>query len=260
MTNLFLNALIYLYDLLGHNLALAIIVLTIAVKFVLAWPSAHFIRSQKAMQALQPKLSALRTRYKNDREALAKATMELYRSNKVNPFSSCLPLIFQGVILIILYQVFLNSLKIDPATHLLAPEVLDRLYPSVRATVENQPIITALLPGLDLAKGNVVSVATVVLAIVTGALQFWQSRMLTAAQPPKVPGAQDESLAALTSRQMLYIFPVVTAFLVVRFPGGLGLYWATSTAFSIVQQWLVLRVTRQPSDEGVPRAPDASRS
>lgn len=259
MTDFFLNALIYLYDLLGHNLALAIIVLTIAVKFVLAWPSAHFIRSQKAMQSLQPKISALRTRYKNDREALAKATMELYRSNKVNPFSSCLPLIFQGVVLIILYQVFLNSLKIDSGTHLLAPEVLDRLYPSIRATVDNQPITTALLPGLDLAKGNVVSAATIVMAVVTGALQFWQSRMLTVARPPRVPGAQDESLAALTSKQMLYIFPVVTAFLVVRFPAGLGLYWATSTVFSIVQQWLVLRVERRTGDEGMPRALDAPR-
>lgn len=254
MTAPFVNALIYLYGLLGHNLTLAIIALTVIVKLLLAWPSAHFIHSQKAMQELQPKIKALKERYKNDREAQARATMELYRASKVNPLSSCLPMLIQLPILIILYQVFLSGLKIDPQTHLLAADVLDKLYPSVRATVAGQTIDTVVLPGLDLAARGV-TVATVALGVFAGALQFWQSRMLSVNQPPRVPGAQDESMASQMTKQMTYIFPVVTAVLIVQFPAGLGVYWATSTAFSIVQQWYVLRAKRRA--EAAPRAADA---
>src|SRR3990167_1823481 len=59
---------------------------------------------------LQPKLDEIKHKYKDDKEQLAKATMELYKVHKVNPLSSCLPLLIQLPILIALYQVFIQSL------------------------------------------------------------------------------------------------------------------------------------------------------
>ncbi len=116
MTAFFFNGLIFLYDILGKNLGVAIIVFTVIIKFLLAWPSASFIRSQRKIQALQPKLNALKAKHKNDREGLAKATMELYKTSRVNPFSSCLPSLIQIPILFVLYRVFLSSLNPDPTT------------------------------------------------------------------------------------------------------------------------------------------------
>lgn len=240
MTALFFNALIYIYDVLGKNLGVAIIAFTIIIKFLLAWPSASSIRSQKKIQALQPKLQALKAKHKNDREGLAKATMELYRSSKVNPFSSCLPTLIQLPILIILYQVFMAGLKVDAATGLLGQKQLDMLYAPLRAVYEHTPIHTIFFPGLDLARHGIAA-GSIIMALLAAGLQFWQTRMLTVKQPPHIPGAQDESLAATTSKQMMYMAPIMTVVIVPQLPLGLGLYWVVSTLFTIGQQWLMQR-------------------
>lgn len=256
MTAFFFNGLMYFHNLLWQNLGLAIIALTVVIKLLLAWPSAQFIRSQKKIQALQPRLQALREKHKGDREGLARATMELYRSSKVNPFSSCLPTLIQLPILIILYQVFLGGLKIDPTTHLLQSEQLRQLYPSLRAIYEQTPIETAFLPGLDLAQRGFVF-GTIVLAALAAGLQYWQTRMLTVKEPPRVPGAKDESFAAATTKQMTYLAPAMTLFIVPQLPAGLGLYWVVSTLFTIGQQYLVQRAGAR-SDHANNHAPESS--
>lgn len=235
----FLNTLIYLYEHLGRNLGLAIIVFTVLIKFILAWPSASFIKSQRKIQALQPKLKALKEKLKGNREALAKATMDLYKSSRVNPFSSCLPTLIQIPILYALYRVFLDGLKTDPTTHLLMPKQLAFLYPSLQGTYAQTPIDTVFFPGFDLARAGVF-VGSVVVALVSAALQYWQSKMLIPAEAPKVSGAQDERLASMTSKQMLYLFPVITAIFIIGLPIGLGLYWLVSIGFTVLQQYLVL--------------------
>lgn len=251
----FLNSVLYLYQHLGENLALAIILFTVAVKLALAWPTNSFIRSQRKMQELQPKLQAIKQQYKNDREKQAKATMNLYKSSKVNPFSSCLPTLIQIPIFYGLYLVFAQGLRADPSTHLLIPDVLQHLSGSIRAFFEVNAIKTQVFPGFDLAQKGIAA-ATIILALLAGALQYWQSKMLTVKAPPKVPGAQDESFAAMTSKQMTYLFPFLTVFIVITLPAGWGLYWVISTAFSIVQQYIVLRP--KPTTGGIPdHAPDA---
>lgn len=240
----FFNGLIFLYDFFGQNLGLAIIGFTVAAKLLLAWPSAQFIRSQRKVQALQPKLKELQARYRGDREKLSRATMDLYRSNKVNPFSSCLPMLIQLPILYLLYGVFLSGLQTDPTTHLLQPDQLNQLYAPLREIYSQTPFETRFFPGFDLAQKGL-NVWSLGLAALAAVLQFFQARMLTVKEPPRVPGAQDESLLAATSKQMTYLFPALTGFLVVTFPAGLGLYWVVSTIFSIIQQAFTLRAIRR---------------
>src|SRR6185369_17930108 len=107
-----LNLLVYLYNVLpGHDIGVVIILVTIVIRLILA-PFMHkSLKSQKAMNALQPRLTELRDKHKNDKEAQAKAMMELYKEHKVNPLSSCLPLLIQLPILIALYQVLAHSLR-----------------------------------------------------------------------------------------------------------------------------------------------------
>lgn len=244
----FLNTLIFLYEHLGRNLGLAIIVFTVLIKLILAWPSSSFIHSQRKIQALQPKLKTLKTQFKDNREALAKATMGLYKSSKVNPFSSCLPTLIQIPILYALYRVFLDGLRTDPTTHLLMPKQLAFLYPSLQGTYAHTPIDTVFFPGFDLARTGIF-VGSILIALVAAGLQYWQSKMLTPPDAPKVPGAQDERLAAMTSKQMTYLFPIITAIFIIGLPIGLGLYWLVSIGFTVAQQYLVLsRLKRQEAE------------
>ena len=107
-----LNLLIVGYHYIpGHSIGLVIILLTIFVRLILA-PSFHkSLKSQRSMTVLQPKMNEIRDKHKDDKEAQAKALMELYKEHKINPFSSCLPLLIQLPILIALYRVFILGLQ-----------------------------------------------------------------------------------------------------------------------------------------------------
>ena len=119
LTQPLLNTLIWIYNILPFkDMGVAIIALTLLIRLVLL-PSFHRqLKSQKELQQLQPKLNEIKEKYKNDQQQQSKAIMELYREHKVNPFSSCLPLLIQLPILIALYSVFLSGLKGDIGSEL----------------------------------------------------------------------------------------------------------------------------------------------
>lgn len=230
------NALLYIQKTLpGHDMGLAIILVTLLIKGILYTPSLAAIRSSRQLQSLQPKLKELQVKYKNDREGLAKEQMKLYKESKVNPLSSCLPILIQLPILIGLYQVFFNGLKIDD-NGLLVKDQLSHVYGWLRDYFSTTPLNTMFLNFVDIAKNH-----NVILALLAGGTQFWQSRMLAAPKEPKTPEARDEAMASTMNKQMMYIFPVVTLVFTYNLPAGLGLYWVTSTVFTIVQQYIFLR-------------------
>lgn len=213
-----LNALVFLYDVIpGNNLAVAIVILTFLIKLLLYPLASSSIKSQKALQELQPKLNELKIRYKNDKEGLAKATMELYKADKVNPLSSCLPLLIQLPFLIAVFQVFRSGLSDD---------TLNQLY----SFVPNPGHLTPSAFGLDLSKPNFI------LAAVTGAAQFWQTKMMTHKSQPKVAGAKDEDMMAQMNKQMMYFVPITTIVIGAGMPAGLLVYWLTTTLLTIAQQ------------------------
>lgn len=228
-----LNALMYLVNILpGHDIGLAIIILTIVIKFILFWPSLSSIKAQRALQETQPKLEELKKKYKDDKEELSRQLMKFYKENKVNPLSSCLPMLIQLPILFAVYRVFWTGLNADPATGILVAGQLNHLYSPIRDIFASNPINTMSFGIMDLSKtGNYV------LAILAGALQFVQSKMLMQKKPPKVPGAKDENMAVAMNKQMTYFFPLITVYIGVKFPAGLALYWVVMTLFSIGQQF-----------------------
>ncbi|MBI4133729.1 membrane protein insertase YidC [Candidatus Uhrbacteria bacterium] len=222
------NALVWLYDVIpGEDIGIAIIALTILIKLVLFPFSVQALRSQRAMQTLQPKIDALRTQFKDEREKLAKAMMELYSKEKVSPLSSCLPILIQLPILIALYQVLRAGLG-QPS-----PELL---YSFVR---NPGPLDPHFLGFMDLAKPNYL------LAVLAGIVQFWQTKMIQVKAPPKAiataPGAKDESMMSMMNKQMLYVMPIMTVVIGVGLPGGLTLYWFMTNLATVVQQFFFLR-------------------
>lgn len=231
-----LNALLFIQKILpGHDVGIAIILVTLLIKGILYVPSLAAIRSSRQLQTLQPRLKEIQEKYKNDRETLAKEQMKLYKESKVNPLSSCLPVLIQLPILIGLYRVFFDGLKIG-ADGMLVDAQLSHVYHWLREYFTTTPLNTMFLNFVDITKNH-----NVILALLAGGSQFWQSRMLAAPKEPKTPEARDEAMTSAMNRQMMYIFPVITLIFTYNLPAGLGLYWVTSTVFTIVQQYIFLR-------------------
>ena len=232
------NLLIALYDVIPlHDMGLAIIGLTVLIRLIL-WPlSAKAMKSQKALTDLQPKVEALKAEYKGkSQEEMGKAMMALYSAEKVSPFSSCLPLVVQLIVLIPLYRALAAGLKSDG---------FNLLY----SFVANPGTVNPKFIGLvDLA------VPSIALAILAGITSYFQARMMVAKKQPKVAGAKDEQMMAMLNKQMLYLMPALMVFISWRLPGGLSLYIVTTNLVSILQQWLYLRKPRT-GGAGTPASP-----
>ena len=218
LTKPLLNVLIWIYNTVPlHDIGIAIIVLTILVRLLLFPSFQKSLRSQRQLQQLQPKLDEIKEKYKDDKEAQTKAVLEFYQQNKVNPFSSCLPLLVQLPILIALYQVFLSGLN---------SQLAGELYPFVR---DPGQINTNFLGLMDLSKANFI------FAFLAGALQFVQSKLM---MPTKK--IQDQT-ARIVNMQFTYLMPVVTVFIAAKLPAGLALYWIVTTLFAIGQQYYIMK-------------------
>jgi YidC/Oxa1 family membrane protein insertase len=219
------NLLVWFYNILpGHDIGLAIILITVVIKLILYPLSLKSIKSQKALQDLQPQLAALKEKHKDNQQDLAKATMELYKQQKISPFSSCLPLLIQFPFLIAVYQVFRQGLT--------NKQNLAILY----SFVQNPGLINPVSFGvLDLSKPNWV------LAVLAGLSQYWVSKMLITKKQPNVPTAKDEGMTAIMNKQMVYFMPAITVFIGLSLPGGLTLYWFITTVLTGVQQIYMFR-------------------
>jgi YidC/Oxa1 family membrane protein insertase len=225
-----LNLLIFLYNIVpGNDLGIAIILLTIVIKAILYPLARKAIESQKAMQELQPKLAELKKKYANDKEKMSREMMELYKNNKVNPFSSCLPLLIQMPFLFAVFRVFRDELSHSS---------LDLIYPFIH---NPEQIKTLGFGFLNLSQSG-----NLYLAILVGVAQFWQGKMMIAKRPEvHTKGSRDEDMAAIMNKQMTYMMPLMIAFFSYSFPAGLALYWLTNTLLTGFQQLVVFRKAKK---------------
>jgi len=217
------NALVLLYQYIpGHDFGITIIVLTILIKLALYPLGVKGIKSQKSLASLQPKMKEIKDKFKDDKEQQSKAMMELYKKEKINPLSGCLPLLVQMPILIGLFRVFWRGF---------GQEQLSFLY----GFVSHPGVInTSFLGIMDLA------VPSAMLAILTGVLQFVQTKMVSPSEQ-KTAKKNAPDFSQMMQKQMLYFFPLFTVFILWKMPAALALYWMTTTLFTIFQQYLILR-------------------
>lgn len=213
----FFNLLIFIYNVVpGADFGVAVVLLTVAIRLVLMPLSVKTLRSQKNIAKLQPKLKELQVKYKNDKQALAREQMALYKEHGVNPLSGCLPLLIQLPILLALYQTFINGFK---------PESLNLLY----SFVENPGTIKSIAFGFfDITHKSPV------VAVLAGVLQFIQAKKANLAANMGAGGQGD--MAAAMNKQMLYFFPFLITIIAWNLPFGLTLYWVVTTVYSIFEQ------------------------
>ena len=228
LTNLFnlilyqplFNALVVLYQYLpGGDFGIAVIVLTILIRIVFYPAMLKSIKSQKAMQELQPELKRIQEEYKSDKEKQSKAMMELYQKKGMNPFGGCLPLLIQLPILLALYRVFWKGLQ---------SEQLSFLYSFVSSPGQIDPFFLGVI---DLSQPHVL------LALGAGILQFFQGKMIS----PKNQGKAAGQMVQMMQKQMIYFFPIITVLFLWQLPSAIGLYWMTTSVFTIIQQKIAFK-------------------
>jgi YidC/Oxa1 family membrane protein insertase len=197
-----------------HNYGLAIIVLTILVK-ILFWPLTHkSYKSMGEMKKLQPRLMKLKEKYKNDRQAMNREMMTLYRTYKINPMSGCLPMIIQLPVFFALFRVLGSAIELRHAPFFLWIDDLsapDRLF--------SFPFSVPLMsPPYGIP----------VLTLLMGASMFLQQKMTPAPGDP-------------AQAKMMMFLPLIFTFFFINFPSGLVLYWLVNNLISIGQQYHIIK-------------------
>lgn len=219
------NALIFLYGYLP-DMGVAIIVLTVIIRLA-TWPlSRKSIASQQEMQKLQPKMDEIKAKYKNDQQRQSTEMMKLYKEHKVNPLSSCLPMLLPIIVLIVLSRVFFTGLT--DATH------LNTLYSFVPRP---EHINLTMFGGINVTKPNAV------FAVLAGLSQFLVAYTLSKRTKTQqtTKATTQAGVAQVMQTQMMYVMPVVTVFVGFTLPSALSLYWLVSNLLQALQQWLLAR-------------------
>lgn len=233
------NALVLLYQYLpGHDFGIAVIVLTVIIRFILYPLMTQSIKSQKVLSELQPKIQEIQKKYKEDKERQAKEMMALYQKEKINPFGGCLPLLIQLPILIAIYRVFWRGLQ---------PGAMSYLYSFIPNPGAINPFFLGLL---DLSQPSLI------LAILAGIAQFFQTKMMSSRQKLGGEKAQKKKdqvtqFSDIFQKQMLYFFPIFTIFILWKLPAAVGIYWIVTTLFSIGQQYLIFKPSPRAGADNV---------
>lgn len=248
------NILVLIYGIIpGQDFGVALIIFTILVR-LLMWPLVKKqLHQTKTMRAMQPELAKIKKRAKGNRQLEAQMMMELYKEKGVNPFGSIGTLLLQLPIFIALFAV-VNLITTDHNN--IAKFTYDFFegIPGIQSAITGE--LNHTLFGLvDLTKhaftGGIYW-PLLIMAVVAGVLQYFQSKMLLP-QPKEKRRLRDmlkeqaagkdidqsEMSAQMTSK-MIWLFPLLTFWVSTYLSGALVLYLLTNNAVAIVQQYLVL--------------------
>lgn len=193
------------------NYGLDIILLTVVIKILFFPLTKKSFESMRAMQKLQPQMTALRERFKDKPEQMNKEIMELYKRHKVNPLGGCLPMVLQIPVFIGLYQGLLNAVELRHAPFMLWINDL-----SAPDRLGNLQIPFVQHPGFPM------------LTLLMGASMFAQQWMTPSAADP-------------AQQRIMLIMPVMFTFMFINFPSGLTLYWLVNNILTIGQQVAINR-------------------
>lgn len=224
------NSLVFLYNVLPwHDLGLAIVILTIVIRLLLAPLFWKAQQSQKSMAAMQPELKKIQAELKHDREAQGKAMVELYAKHDMSPLSpvsGCLVMLIQLPILFALFGVFRAIL--DPAR-------LTYLYAFVAKPAFVNPVSFGLL---DLSHRSIL------LGALAAISQYVQIKMTMS----PAPSGDEPEFARAMRTQAPFLFPAVIFAAAFSSPAALGLYWTVLNVFGILQELIVKKLwTRNAS-------------
>lgn len=191
---------------LGISYGLTIVVITVLIK-LLFWPLTQAsTRSMKRMQALQPEMKALQTKYKDDPAKLNKKMMEFWKEHKVSPFGGCLPVLLQMPVFIGFFAMIQTAIELRGASFLWACDL-------------TRPDTLFMIPGIYFPFN--------LMPLLMGVTMFWQARLT-----PAAPG-----MDPMQANMMKYM-PLMFLVMLYNFSSGLTLYWTVQNLLSILQMKL----------------------
>lgn len=222
------NGLVFLIDKVpGHDVGIAVIVLTLVVKLVLFPLSLRVARTQEEQKKVAPFLEEIKKKHKGNKQGEAEATMALYKTHNIHPFSGILLLLVQLPILFGLYFVFARGglPTINPGL----------LFHFVEApTFVNMEFLNLI---------NIAAHHSIILAILAGASQFVYAQ-LSAPPPIGEKGSFQADMAKSMNIQIRYVLPVIIAIISYSLAAAVPLYWFTSNLFMIAQEYIVRKHVR----------------
>lgn len=228
MNDIFLQIILYIYNTVGfHNLGVTIIVLAVASR-VIFYP---FLKQQmhqsRKMNEIQPKLSALKAKHKDNKQAMAQAQMDLFKEHGINPAAGCLPSIVQIVVLFALLGAMNTILTMKLNTQFF-------IWNMAKPDAYKIASIPFAIPGI--------------LVFIASLTQFIQMKMMMPMAPkvrkedkPQEKEEKQDFMASFAEAQgsTMTLFPLIFLFLGTQWPSGLALYWSVSSILSIAQQYKV---------------------
>ena len=197
----------------------SIILLTLVVRLVFYPLTARGNASMKKMQLVQPKLKEIREKYKDNPQLMNSKMMELYRTEGVNPFGGCLPILLQIPVFFALYATLDGAVELRQVSFFWCKDL------AAADTVARLPLYFFNLP-----------INPLVLAMT--ALMVLQQHMTPMSMDP-------------VQKKMMALMPIVMLFMLYDLPSGLTLYWTVSNLFSIIQLKLQRR-SRSKENQSTP--------
>jgi YidC/Oxa1 family membrane protein insertase len=238
-------------NLVGGSWGLAIVGLTVLIRAILVPLTFRQLKSMQEMQRLAPQISALKEKYKDDKQRQQQEIMKFYQEHKINPLASCLPLVLQIPVFISLFYMLRTDLKLDIcgrqlrefySTHLGKHIVHNSEIPQNAVTSVNGTHVKGLaditcsqVPGahhsakflfLPDITDKATGAALAVLIVLYVGSQIFSTLVATAT-------------ADKNQRRLMLLLPVVFVVILYRYPAGLLVYWITSNLWTIAQQYLI---------------------
>jgi YidC/Oxa1 family membrane protein insertase len=214
----FFEILIKVFYKFVHNYGIAIILLTLVIKIILYPLTNKSYQSMRRMSALQPQITEIREKYKNNPQQMNKEIQGLYKKEKVNPMGGCLPMLFQLPIFYALYALLSGMPELRGESFLW---IKDLSLPDTVASIKMMvPLLGYRIDGQGFTDINILPF------IMTGTTLL-QSKLTSGGQ------------SAQQGKMMTYLFPLMFFFIFWNMPSGLVLYWTIQNILTIGQQYLI---------------------
>jgi YidC/Oxa1 family membrane protein insertase len=226
---IFVNVLLWIYDVIGHNFGVAIILFTILIRLV-TWPlNSSQMKGAQAMQEMQndKEWQDIQKKYAKDKEKLSQEQMRIYKERGINPFASCLPTLIQFPVIIGLYQSITRALATTPLSLL---QLGRGLYPFL--DVHSIIPLNSKFLWMDLGTPESVMMfgfAVPTLAVIVALTTYVQSKLTM----PTSTNPNDQTAAMSSS--MALTMPLMLGWFALTFPSGLAVYFITSNLLGIIQ-------------------------
>jgi YidC/Oxa1 family membrane protein insertase len=220
----------FFHSSLGVSWGWSIVLLTVAVRAVLTPLFIRQFHSMQKLQRLQPEMKAIQQKYKEDKQRQQQELMKFYKENQVNPFGSCLPLVAQLPVFISLFYMLRSSLRLDICPQLQPHHIVNGLSVIDKAhTKPCGPHGGAGFLFISDLTNKAAGATLVVLILLYVGTQLGSSLLMSSPTMDK------------TQRQIMLFMPLFFVIFIISFPAGVIVYWITTNAWTILQQYVVKR-------------------